>query len=246
MSDVAKDAAGPARSDVDSLLAAWGLPIEEDLLVTTLTHRSFANELGDLESNERLEFLGDAVLAIVVTEELFRKRGQAPESELAHLRTTIVSRGPLARVARNLGLGEYVLLGVGENRTGGRDKDSILSDTLEALIGATYLSHGLDKTRELLLDHLQPVFEDAGTTSATLDWKTPLRELLDARAPEALTFEVEGQGPDHDRRFHARVYQDDRLLGEGEGRSKKRAENAAAQDAYDKVTAAKKTSKTKR
>lgn len=226
--------AGAASSDVAALAKKWGLPLEEDLLVTSLTHRSFANELGNLENNERLEFLGDSVLGLVVTEELFRRLGSAPESELASLRTAIVSRDPLARVARNLGLGSYILLGVGEMKTGGRDKDSILADTMEALIGATYLTHGLDATRDLLLKHLEPVFEDAGKDSSTLDWKTPLRVLLDAHGPDIITFETEGLGPDHDRHYVGRVYKEGILLGEGEGRTKKRAENAAAEDAYNK------------
>lgn len=225
---------GAASSDVEVLLEKWGLPLEEDLLITALTHRSFANEIGGLENNERLEFLGDSVLGLIATEELYSRYADSPESELASLRASTVSRDPLARIARRLHLGEYILLGVGENKTGGREKDSILADTVEALIGATYLTHGLDKTRRLLLEHLEPVLADAPRPKAVLDWKTPLREVLNAKRPDQVTFKVEGHGPDHNKHYVASVYLDGQFLGEGTGPSKKRAENAAAEDAYHK------------
>lgn len=227
--------AGAANEDLAQLGAKWGLELDPELLVTALTHRSFANEVGGIENNERLEFLGDSVLSIVVTEELFNTKLDAPESELAQLRSASVSKGPLAQVARQLDLGSYVLLGVGESRDGGRDKDSILSDTLEALIGATYLTHGFDKTRAVLLGHMRPILARAHEASATLDWKTPLRELLDAKTPGAITFEASGSGPDHARRHSAKVYMGDTLLGRGSGPSRKRAENAAAEDAYWRI-----------
>ena len=136
-----------ARRDVETLVFRWGPTIDPDLLVLALTHRSFAHENGGLPTNERLEFLGDSVLGLVVTEYLYRAHPTVPEGQLAKMRAATVSEPALAAVGRDLGLGEFIRLGKGETLSGGRDKDSILSDTVEALIGATYLTHGLEPTR---------------------------------------------------------------------------------------------------
>ena len=132
----------PARADVESLVFRWGAQIDPALLDLALTHRSWAHENGGLPTNERLEFLGDAVLQIVVTERLYHDHPEVPEGQLAKMRAATVSEPALAAVARDLGLGEFIRLGKGEALSGGRDKDSILSDTVEALIGATYLTQG--------------------------------------------------------------------------------------------------------
>ena len=223
---------GPQSSNVEELVARWGAPVDPELLVLALTHRSFANEMGGLPNNERLEFLGDSVLSVVATEDLFRGHPTVPESQLAKMRSAVVSQTPLAQLARDLDLGQYILLGVGEDRTGGREKDSILSDTVEALIGATYLCNGLETTRKTLLTHLRPYLDRADALDSTMDWKTPLREVLQQQGRPELTFEVEGEGPDHNRHYRARAMSGSEFLAQGEGSSRKQAENQAARVAY--------------
>lgn len=233
---MAKRRAGAQNSDVAELTQKWGIPVDPELLVLALTHRSFANEMGGLPNNERLEFLGDSVLSIIATEDLYKTHPDVPESELAKLRSAVVSQKPLAAIGRRLDLGSYVLLGVGEDKTGGRDKDSILSDTLEALIGATYLSHGLEPTREVLLRHLRSALRKADDPSSVMDWKTPLREHAKRQKLGEVTFDVLGEGPDHDRHYFAKVLAGGVELGQGEGPSRKEAENQAAKHAYLDLT----------
>ncbi|MDR2566998.1 MAG: ribonuclease III, partial [Bifidobacteriaceae bacterium] len=151
-----------------------GVDLDPELLVLALTHRSFAHEAGGIPTNERLEFLGDSILGLVVTEHLYRAHPDLPEGELAKMRAATVSQRALARVARGIGIGNYVLLGRGETTTGGADKDSILSDTLEALLGAVYISHGLEDTRDVVLRLVGPTLERAAQLGAGLDWKTSL------------------------------------------------------------------------
>ncbi|WP_227712864.1 ribonuclease III family protein [Nanchangia anserum] len=150
-----------ARAARDQLLTAWGIDIDPEMLILALTHRSFANERGKIPTNERLEFLGDAVLQLIVTERLYLAHPDHPEGHLAKMRAATVSQTPLALVARSINLGDYLLLGRGEEKTGGRDKDSILSDTMEALIGATYLCHGLEPTRAIVEHHLADLLATA-------------------------------------------------------------------------------------
>ncbi len=223
---------GAENADVNQLQKKWGVPIDPEILILALTHRSFANEMGGLPNNERLEFLGDSVLSIVVTEELYRTCPEAAESDLAKLRSAIVSQRPLARVARGLDLGSYILLGVGENKTGGRDKDSILSDTFEAMIGATYLSNGLEPTRSVLLHHLRDVIDGAAEPESVMDWKTPLREFALANRMGDVSFDVRDEGPDHNKHFYATVLAGQQPLATGDGPSRKDAENLAAKNAY--------------
>ena len=208
-----------------------------ELLVLSLTHRSFAHEAGGIPTNERLEFLGDTVLGLVVTEALYRRHPDLAEGELAKMRAATVSQRSLAAIARGLDLGSYLLLGKGELTTGGRDKDSILSDTLEALFGAVYLSHGLEGARDVvgrLVDDTLAVAADLG---AGLDWKTSLQELaarLELGAPE---YVCEGEGPDHARTFTARIVLADQVHGVGTGSAKKIAEQEAAAQAYSSLQA---------
>lgn len=232
-----KQPSGAANSDVSELLEVWGAHVDPELLILALTHRSFANEVGDLPNNERLEWLGDSVLSIVTTDELYHRFPDVPESELARLRAAVVSQKPLAEVASAIGLGQYVLLGVGENKTGGREKASILSDVLEALIGATYLSSGLKQTRKVLLKHLSSVMKHAGDPEAKADWKTPLHRYVRDEDLGEVTFEVEGSGPDHDRSFKAEVKVDGHAWGSATSGSKKAAENAAARVALENLRA---------
>lgn len=232
-----KAAAGAARDDVEVLLERLGVPIDPELLVLALTHRSFAHEAGGIPTNERLEFLGDTVLGLVVTERLFRNNAGTPEGDLARMRAAVVSQRALAGVARALDLGEFILLGRGELVTGGRDKDSILSDTLEALIGAAYLCNGLEPTRAMIERLVGDLLDEAATLGAGLDWKTSLQELVAARGLPAPTYQVVGAGPDHARTFSATVVIGDRDFGTGSGTAKKVAEQQAAQDAYARLSA---------
>ncbi len=232
-----KAAAGAARDDVEVLLGRLGLPIDPELLVLSLTHRSFAHEAGGIPTNERLEFLGDTVLGLVVTERLYRNNAGTPEGDLARMRAAVVSQRALAGVARALDLGEFILLGRGELVTGGRDKDSILSDTLEALIGAAYLCNGLEPTRAMIERLVGKLLDQAATLGAGLDWKTSLQELVASRGLPAPTYQVVGAGPDHARTFSAVVVIGDRELGSGSGTAKKVAEQQAAQDAYARLSA---------
>lgn len=214
------------------LVERLGVPMDPELLVLALTHRSFAYENGGIPTNERLEFLGDAVLGIVVTERLFRDHPELPEGALAKMRSATVSQRALAEVARDLGVGDFVLLGRGEQVTGGRDKDSILSDTMEALLGAVYLCHGLEVTRSVIERLVGPTLERAAGAGAGLDWKTSLQEAAAERGLGAPSYEVTGEGPDHARVFTARVLLGGQVRGEGGGTAKKLAEQEAAQAAY--------------
>ncbi|WP_426592684.1 ribonuclease III [Cellulomonas sp. McL0617] len=216
----------------DQLLEKLGVRLDPELLVLALTHRSFAHEAGGLPTNERLEFLGDTVLGLVVTESLYRTHPTLSEGSLAKMRAATVSQRALAVVARELDLGSYVLLGKGEVSTGGAQKDSILSDTLEAMFGAVYLSHGLETARVLVERLVGPSLVAAADLGAGLDWKTSLQELSAAMGLGAPVYDVDGEGPDHARTFTARAVVDGVARGVGVGRAKKVAEQDAAADAY--------------
>lgn len=214
------------------LLETLGVDLDPDTLVLALTHRSFAHEAGGIPTNERLEFLGDAVLGVIVTEALYRRHPELPEGELAKMRSATVSQRALSEVARTLGLGQYILLGKGELRTGGADKDSILSDTVEALIGAVYLSHGLERTRDLVHSLVDPLLSNAADLGAGLDWKTSLQEASTAGGLGVPVYASQGEGPDHARHFTAQVLLDGVVRGTGTGTAKKHAEQQAAKAAY--------------
>lgn len=220
-----------------ALLDRLGLDLDPELLVLALTHRSFANEAGGLPTNERLEFLGDSVLSIVVTEFLYRTYPDKSEGDLAKTRAGSVSQTALADIARSLSLGDYILLGKGELAAGGRDKDSILADTLEALFGATYLAHGLEPTRRLIEDLTVPTVKKAAEMGVRSDYKTGVQELTAALDLGEPRYDVDGDGPDHARTFTATLKIGGRAWGTGEGTSKKRAEQEAAQEAYDAILA---------
>ena len=233
----------------DELRTALGDPVlDPELLTLALTHRSYAYENGGLPTNERLEFLGDSVLGVIVTETLYRTHPDLSEGRLAKLRAAVVNARALADVAHTIGLGKYVLLGKGEESTGGREKSSILSDTVEAVIGAVFLSgfgvpstepaHALDDQGgfanagavvHLLFD---PLLAAAAEMGAGLDWKTSLQEYAannELGVPEYL---IEDEGPDHAKTFTAQVRVGEELYGHGVGRSKKEAEQQAAESAY--------------
>jgi ribonuclease-3 len=228
---------GPAHAE---RAAAWlqkalGVVLPDGLLGLALTHRSFAYENGGLPTNERLEFLGDSVLGLVVTDELYRSQPALPEGQLAKLRASVVNMTSLAGVARRLGdggIGPHLLLGRGEESTGGRDKDSILADALEALIGAVHLGCGLDTASELVHRLFDPLLVEAATRGAGLDWKTSLQELGAARGLGAPIYVVDDEGPDHAKTFTAAVVLAGTVHGRGSGRTKKAAEQEAAETAW--------------
>jgi ribonuclease-3 len=218
--------------DPAELPAALGVPLSEEILERALTHRSYAYENGGLPTNERLEFLGDSVLGLVVTDTLFRGYPNLPEGQLAKLRAAVVNMLALADVARGLDLGAYVRLGRGEEGTGGRDKPSILADTLEAVIGAVFIDRGLDTAGRLVHTLFDPVIEKSARLGAGLDWKTSLQELTAAELLGVPEYTVTESGPDHQKSFRATVKVGGKVLGSGEGRSKKAAEQQAADAAW--------------
>ncbi len=205
--------------------------IDAELLELALTHRSYAYEHGGIPHNERLEFLGDSVLGQAVTVMLFTTHPELDEGELAKRRASVVSTVALAEVARGIGLGRHLLLGRGEEQTGGRDKDSILADTMEAVIGATYLSAGPEAATELVLRLTKPLLADPERYGAAMDPKTSLQELAARVGSTPPQYAVEASGPDHDRRFTATVVVGDVTMV-GTGSSKKTAEMAAALSAW--------------
>jgi ribonuclease-3 len=224
----------PRRTELERAL---GITLRDrDLLRRALTHRSYAYENGGLPTNERLEFLGDAVLSIVVTDHLYTTYPDMPEGQLAKLRASVVNMNALADVARGIGVGQWLLLGRGEEFSGGRDKASILADTFEALLGAAYLDRGLPAASKLIHHFFDPLMAEAATRGASLDWKTSLQELTAARLLGVPEYVVTESGPDHAKRFVARAVVGGTGWGSGEGKSKKEAEQKAAEAAWTALT----------
>ena len=227
----------PVDGFAQHLTEVVGSPVDESLLSRALTHRSYAYENGGLPNNERLEFLGDSVLGLVVTDTLYAAHPDLPEGQLAKLRAAVVNMRALADVARTLGLGDHVMLGRGEESTGGRDKASILADTMEAVIGTVYLSCGMVAAANLVHHLLDPLMAASATLGAGLDWKTSLQELSASSVQGVPEYRVEEEGPDHEKTFHARAVVGDEVLGTGTGRSKKEAEQRAAELAWRALSA---------
>lgn len=221
----------------EELLERLGVTFAEPaLMARALVHRSFAFENG-LLPNERLEFLGDAVLALVVTDEIFHLQPDAQEGRLAKVRAAAVKTSSLAEVARDLGLGEFVLLGKGESASGGSDKDSILADTLEAVIGAYYLDQGFGAAYELVQRLFAPRIAEVVESRSALDFKTALQELVAAQYSTLPVYEVTDEGPDHQKTFTAVVSVAGRSVGHGGGKNKKQAEQRAARMAHGHLVA---------
>jgi len=197
-----------------------------------LAHRSWCAETEGASSNERLEFLGDAVLGLVVTDHLFRTYPDLPEGELAKVRASLVNSEALAEVAVMLDLGGSLLLGKGEAASGGREKPSILADAMEAVIGAVYLDGGWDAAVALVMQLLADRIEEAAAGPGGQDYKTRLQELAARQFEQLPRYDVTDEGPDHAKRFFATVYLVGIERGRGEGRSKKQAEQAAARAAW--------------
>jgi len=227
------ESTSPSRTAPEERLQqALGVTLSDELLDLALTHRSFAYENGGLPTNERLEFLGDSVLGLIVTDALYRDRVHDPEGQLAKVRAAVVNARALADVARRIGVGDCVRLGRGEEGTGGRDKASILADTLEAILGAVYLEHGVVVAGEVIHGLFDPLLAAAAERGAGLDWKASLQELT-ARAELGVPeYRLSETGPDHDKFFTAWVVVSEREFSRGHGRSKKEAEQEAAEAAY--------------
>jgi ribonuclease-3 len=231
------DRPGPL-TNYAALRAALGDPVlDPERLERALTHRSYAYENGGLPTNERLEFLGDSVLGVVVTETLYRTHPDLSEGRLAKLRAAVVNARALAEVGRGIGVGEHVKLGRGEEATGGREKASILSDTVEAVIGAVHLSGGFEVSAPVVHRLFDPLIEAASAMGAGLDWKTSLQELSAEHGLGVPEYVIADEGPDHMKTFTAQVRVRDHLYGNGVGRSKKEAEQAAAETAYGEIAA---------
>jgi ribonuclease-3 len=231
------DRAACQGDDVSTLIEALRSGVDRASIDLAMTHRSFAYENGGLPTNERLEFLGDSVLGVIITEELYRRHPDLPEGQLAKLRAAIVNARALAAVGRTIDLGRYLKLGRGEQASGGRNKSSIIADAVEAVIGAVYLDNGLEPTRELVLRLFATALDEAASLGAGLDWKTSLQELAAERTLGAPEYVVNESGPDHQKSFHATVLFADRPVGEGTGNSKKEAEQVAAEQAWIELSA---------
>jgi len=228
-----------STADPATLLDALGVGLGAELLTLALTHRSYAYENGGLPPNERLEFLGDAVLGLVVTDHLYRTHPDLPEGSLAKLRASVVNMQALASVARGLsdsGLGAHLLLGKGEEMTGGRDKSSILADGMEAVIGAVFLEHGIETARDLVHRLFARLLAEAPLLGAGLDWKTSLQELTASASLGVPEYRVQEEGPDHRKEFTATVVVAGTDRGTGDGRTKKEAEQKAAEAAWRILT----------
>jgi ribonuclease-3 len=198
-----------------------------------MAHRTWCAETPGVKSNERLEFLGDAVLGLVVTDHIFRTYPDLPEGELAKVRAAVVNAGALAELAAELELGRALHLGKGEDASGGREKPSILADAMEAVIGAVYIDGGYDAARSLIMGLLGDRIEEAAAGPGGQDFKTRLQELAARRFDQLPHYTVDDEGPDHAKRFFATVRIAGDVRGSGEGRSKKQAEQAAARVAWE-------------
>ena len=219
--------------DLSQLSARLGYEFTNvSLLETAMHHRSWNAENDGGESNERLEFLGDAVLGWVVADIVYTQHSDLPEGKLTDLRKSVVNANALAEVAVELGIGEFLMLGKGEDTAGGREKTSILSDALEAVIGAVYIDAGPQATHDVVSALMGKRIVDAVGGLDRLDAKTRLQELA-SKFEAHVHYKVEDEGPDHDKMFFATVFVGDRKLGYGEGKSKKAAEQIAAEIACD-------------
>ncbi|CEH35355.1 ribonuclease III [Romboutsia lituseburensis] len=208
----------------------------KDYILEALTHSSYSNENKDYEFNERLEFLGDSVLSIIVSEYLFKEETSLPEGELTKLRANIVCEESLSDAAYEIKLGEHMLLGKGEEATGGRERISILADAFEAVIAAIYLDGGLESARTFVLKYMENIILDSRKGKIFRDYKTHLQEILQGKGENNIWYKlVDEKGPDHNKRFVMEVGTNETVLGTGEGKSKKEAEQLAARVALKEL-----------
>ena len=205
-------------------------------ILEALTHSSYSNENKSYAFNERLEFLGDSVLGIAVSDFLFKNETELPEGELTKLRANIVCEESLSDVAKHLNLGKHILLGRGEEATGGRDRVSILADAFEAVIAAIYLDGGIEPAKTFVLKNMEEIIEDSIKGRIFRDYKTHLQEVIQSQGESNIVYNlVEEIGPDHNKRFVMEVRLNDESLGKGEGKSKKEAEQSAAKQALRRM-----------
>jgi ribonuclease-3 len=226
--------------NVDVLSNRLGVDIEPQLLELALTHRSYAYEHGNTPNNERLEFLGDSVLGFVVTAHIHDLLTDLSEGELTKVKNAVVSATALSHVATSIGLGEFLRLGKGEEQTGGREKANLLADAFEAILGAAYVSQGLQAAEGIIRRLIFPLLEDTDSLRANCDPKTTLQERTQSQSKPAPVYETTHEGPDHERIFFSTVSIDGMQVGNGQGRSKKLAETQAAIDALAKLPKPKK------
>ena len=207
----------------------------KEYILEALTHSSYSNENKNYAFNERLEFLGDSVLSIVISDYLFKKETKLPEGELTKIRANIVCEESLSEVSKDIHLGTYMLLGKGEEATGGRERISILADALEAVIAAIYLDGGIEYARKFILTYMEKIINDSIKGKIFRDYKTCLQEVLQSNGENNIWYKlIEEKGPDHNKRFVMEVGINDTVLGVGEGKSKKDAEQVVAKCALDK------------
>lgn len=228
----AADASIHTADEYAQLLATWGITLPIADLVHALTHRSWAFE-HDAPHNERLEFLGDSILGMITVDEIYHAFPDDDEGVMSKYKAASVSEDALAVIARELNLGEYIRLGKGEAASGGANKDSILSDTVEALIAVTYLNYGLETTRKIVLKWIRPRIAEVVSRGPALDWRTSFEELARENGIVGdLSYKITGEGPDHARVYTAEVYLAGVHRGTGVASSQKRAKLAACEDAY--------------
>ncbi len=205
----------------------------EDLLINALTHSSYANEVRNgVSSNERLEFLGDSVLSIIVSEYIYKKFGDLPEGELTKIRASLVCEKSLCQFSREMELGQYLRLGKGEEKGGGRERDSILADAFEAVLAAMYLDGGFEVAKKHVLRFIKDELYNHNEAEAFKDYKTALQEIIQRNPEESVTYILTNEtGPDHDKVFEVEVRLNSNTIGRGKGKNKKQAEQFAAKEA---------------
>ena len=215
--------------NLEALCRTLGVEVNADLLQQALTHRSYAYEHGGRPNSERLEFLGDSVLGFVVTEHIYRTLPDLDEGELTKVKNSVVSEKALAIAARQIGLGQHLLLGKGEEGTGGRDKPSLLCDVFESVLGAVFLTSGMAAARQMVETFIFPLLADPDALRQQSDPKTRIIEVAQAKKLGAVSYEITFEGPDHNRIFFAKLFIGGKLTCESSGKTKKAAEMAAAE-----------------
>lgn len=213
---------------LDALGKSLGVDIEPQLLELALTHRSYSYENGRGPNNERLEFLGDAILGFLVTSHIHDHFSDMDEGNLTKLKNAVVSAPALAQAASSINLGEYLLLGKGESQTGGREKMNLLADTFEAVLGAAYVSKGLEAAKTIVNQHILPLLDSAEDLLLSADPKTTLLESMQQQGKAVPVYQTTHEGPDHDRTFFANLLIDGQVVASASGRSRKQAETNAA------------------
>ena len=225
------------EKDISQLMQKIGYTFtDRSILLEALTHSSYANEWKQkkMPNNERLEFLGDSVLSLIISQYIFCRYADLPEGELTKVRANVVCEASLAFRARNKQIGRYLLLGKGEESSGGRNRDSILADAMEALIAAIYIDGGYDEAKCFVLDNFKDLIKQVVSGNYVKDFKTYLQELIQSNGHEPIVYEViKEDGPDHNKIFYVEVRTGEKVIGRGSGKNKKEAEQSAAREAIE-------------